>query len=212
MKPLEHYLELPYAITLQKDYDAGYVGLIADLPGCSARGSTPQETLTALNEAKRIWLLKRLQSGEQIPEPTDPRHLPSGRWLQRVPRTLHKRLANLAEREGVSLNQLVTSILSEALGIREHLRPAPRYETGRRLWALMSNWTQAYERFSRRHPDNWYHSPARVQQNPRFVQMLDHILSLGPHSNEILTIRDTDDDRIEDAHDRIRGYLRRLPS
>lgn len=36
--------------------------------------------------------------------------LPSGKWLQRVPRTLHRDLIRLAERERVGLNQLVTSL------------------------------------------------------------------------------------------------------
>lgn len=50
--------------------------------------------------------------------------LPSGKWLQRVPRTLHRDLIRLAERERVSLNQLVTSLLSEAVGARKpKIRP-----------------------------------------------------------------------------------------
>lgn len=50
--------------------------------------------------------------------------LPSGRWVQRVPRTLHRDLIRLAERERVSLNQLVTSLLSEAVGARRpKMRP-----------------------------------------------------------------------------------------
>jgi len=44
--------------------------------------------------------------------------LPSGKWLLRVPRTLHRDLIRLAERERVSLNQLVTALLSEAVGAR----------------------------------------------------------------------------------------------
>ena len=47
-----------------------------------------------------------------------PEDLPSGKWLQRVPRTLHRDLIRLAERERVSLNQLVTALLSEAVGAR----------------------------------------------------------------------------------------------
>ena len=48
-----------------------------------------------------------------------PEKLPSGKWLQRVPRTLHRDLIRLAERERVSLNQLVTALLSEAVGARK---------------------------------------------------------------------------------------------
>lgn len=51
--------------------------------------------------------------------PASSEELPSGRWLQRVPRTLHRDLIRLAERERVSLNQLVASLLSEAVGARK---------------------------------------------------------------------------------------------
>src|SRR5262249_1091414 len=42
--------------------------------------------------------------------------MPSGKWLQRAPRSLHKNLARLAKIEGVSFNQLVVSILSDYAG------------------------------------------------------------------------------------------------
>jgi predicted HicB family RNase H-like nuclease len=42
-----------------------------------------------------------------------------GKFVQRVPKTLHRDLIELAKREGVSLNQLVTSILATAIGRRE---------------------------------------------------------------------------------------------
>ena len=42
--------------------------------------------------------------------------LPSGKWVQRVPRSLHAKLIALAKREGSSLNQLATSILAEGVG------------------------------------------------------------------------------------------------
>lgn len=48
------------------------------------------------------------------PEPA--RELPSGKWVQRVPRSLHLELTRLAKIEGVSLNQLVVAILAEAVG------------------------------------------------------------------------------------------------
>jgi antitoxin HicB len=41
-----------------------------------------------------------------------------GQWRQRVPKSLHAALARRAEKEGVSLNALVTAILAESLGRR----------------------------------------------------------------------------------------------
>jgi len=57
-----------------------------------------------------------LANGHDVPAPNAESALPSGKWLQRVPRSLHQRLAQMAKRENVSLNQLVTSLLSQAAG------------------------------------------------------------------------------------------------
>jgi hypothetical protein len=43
----------------------------------------------------------------------------SGRLLLRMPRSLHAKLAALAERDGVSLNSLITSTLESAVKERE---------------------------------------------------------------------------------------------
>src|SRR4030042_3075706 len=40
----------------------------------------------------------------------------SGKWVQRVPKSLHAKLAAKAEKEGVSLNTLVVSLIAEGLG------------------------------------------------------------------------------------------------
>jgi len=64
----------------------------------------------------RAWIGDCLESGDEVPEPIEEIELPSGKWLQRVPRSLHLKLIYLAKREGVSLNQLVTSGLAEMVG------------------------------------------------------------------------------------------------
>ena|SRR5581483_3547299 len=47
----------------------------------------------------------------------------SGRLLLRMPRTLHEELAQAAERQGTSLNQLIVGVLSRSVG-------SPGPETG----------------------------------------------------------------------------------
>ena len=42
----------------------------------------------------------------------------SGQFVQRIPKSLHMRLAKRAESEGVSLNQLATTLLAEGLAKR----------------------------------------------------------------------------------------------
>ncbi len=118
MKDLNYYLRLPYTVILRPDEQGDLVARIDELPGCSAHGKSPAEALEALEEAKGLWITDCIEAGDTVPEPAKEEALPSGKWVQRVPRSLHRKLAGLAKREGVSLNHLVTSILAEAVGIR----------------------------------------------------------------------------------------------
>jgi antitoxin HicB len=118
MKNLQYYLELPYTVIMRRDEEGDFVARIDELPGCAAHGSTPQEAFEALEEAKELWITDCLESGDPVPEPVTEEALPSGKWVQRVSRTLHQKLVSLAKREHVSLNQLVASILAEAVGVR----------------------------------------------------------------------------------------------
>ena len=128
MPDLEDYLNLPYTVVLRRDEQGECVACIDELSGLSAHGRTPQEALENLEEAKKVRIEDCLERGDPIPAPQVPQapqvkdlseeDLPSGKWMQRVPRTLHRDLIRLAQREKVSLNQLVTSVLSEAVGAR----------------------------------------------------------------------------------------------
>lgn len=129
MKDTKYYLSLPYTVILRRDEDGDFVARIAELSGCATHGKSPQEALENLEEVKRAWIEDCLKQGDPIPEPVTESALPSGKWLQRVPKTLHRDLIRLAKREDVSLNQLVTSVLSEAAGARKAkaaVRPALR--------------------------------------------------------------------------------------
>ena len=119
MKDLSYYLNLPYTVILRPDEDGDVVARVEELPGCSAHGKSQREALESLEEAKELWITDCLESGDPIPEPLAEEALPSGKWLQRVPRTVHRKLIDLAKRERVSLNQFVTSVLSEAIGVRK---------------------------------------------------------------------------------------------
>jgi antitoxin HicB len=119
-KKRDYYRALPYGIVLRKDEEGDWVARIKELPGCTAHGTTQIEALERLDEVMEAWLEDALASGATIPEPRITEKLPSGKWLQRVPRSLHQRLVEMADREEVSLNQLVTSALSEAVGRRSN--------------------------------------------------------------------------------------------
>jgi antitoxin HicB len=113
---VDYYLKLNYPITLYPDLgEGGYVAEIKDLPGCLTQGETLEETIDNIDEAKELWIETVYESGKEIPLPSTEISY-SGKLLLRIPKSLHRRLAETAEKEGVSLNQYILSILSEASG------------------------------------------------------------------------------------------------
>jgi antitoxin HicB len=123
-KSVEEYLSLPYTIVLRRDtVDNIFVARAEELPGCSAHGETEPEAISNLHDNMRVWIEDCIDSGDAVPEPSDEVELPSGKWVQRVPRSLHFKLIRLAKAEGVSLNQFVTSALSERVGAKLALCP-----------------------------------------------------------------------------------------
>jgi antitoxin HicB len=118
MSELKTYLELPYTVLLRRDNEGDFVAKIDELPGCAANGKTREEALANLDEAKALWIVDCLENGDPVPQPADEEALPSGKWLQRVPRKLHRKLQVLSRKEGVSFNQYVLAILAEAVGER----------------------------------------------------------------------------------------------
>lgn len=121
-RDLAYYMSLPYTKILRPDEDGDVVAKIQELPGCSAHGQDEKEALANLDEAQKLWLQDCLEAGDAVPEPQKQGPLPSGKWVQRVPRSLHQKLAKLALDEGVSLNQLVTQMLAEKFGSRTAAR------------------------------------------------------------------------------------------
>jgi predicted RNase H-like HicB family nuclease len=51
------------------DEDGGYIADIPDLKPCSAFGSTPEEALREVEQAKLAWIDAARAEGKPIPEP-----------------------------------------------------------------------------------------------------------------------------------------------
>lgn len=154
MGELNEYLALRYTIVLRRDAEGDFVAKVQELPGCSAHGKTGEEALENLDEAKKLWIQDCLENGDPVPLPEEEDALPSGKWLQRVPRRLHRKLQSLAKAEGVSLNQLVTAVLAEAVGERKAIANQPSQMHAGEVYNLMwSNLSQ--ESFGS--PDHQWH-------------------------------------------------------
>ena len=111
--------EYPFSIRIAtKDEGEGYLIEFPDLPGCMSDGATPEEAIANGRDALKCVLLSMKEFGDPIPEPGASIAQASGKWVQRVPKTLHAKLAIRAVHEGVSLNSLVTALIAEGLGQR----------------------------------------------------------------------------------------------
>lgn len=108
--------DYPFKIrTLSKADGGGYLIEYPDLPGCISDGETVEEAIENGRDAVSCWLAVAKEDGRIIPQP-GAFDKQSGKWVQRVPKSIHLELVARAEEEGVSLNTLVISILAQALG------------------------------------------------------------------------------------------------
>jgi antitoxin HicB len=118
---VEDYLDLPYRVVLMQDEAAdglaGWVAEVEELPGCLSQGKTPDEVMRNIRDAMRDWISTVLERKEDVPLPREQAH--SGRFLIRLPKSLHGLLAREAAREGVSLNQFVTGALAASVHWRD---------------------------------------------------------------------------------------------
>ena len=106
-----------YAIRVEPlpDEDGGgFLVTVPDLPGCMADGETVEQAIAEAQDAFQAWAMAERQDKGDLPVPKTY----SGQFVQRIPKSLHRRLATRAAAEGVSLNQLAATYLAEGLGPR----------------------------------------------------------------------------------------------
>jgi predicted RNase H-like HicB family nuclease len=108
------YLQLPYTILIKHITDESgdyYFATVLELDGCMSDGATYQEAFENIREAMEGWIETKLANGFPVPLPVKEDKY-SGKFVVRLPKTLHARLAIEAEKEGVSLNQYALYKLS----------------------------------------------------------------------------------------------------
>lgn len=112
MKTLDDYMKLPYRMELVPDMDeGGFVVSFPELPGCLSCGETQEAALANALDAKRAWLEAAMEENIPINEP-DSLNEYSGQFKLRLPKSLHRTLAENSRREGVSMNQYCVYLLS----------------------------------------------------------------------------------------------------
>jgi antitoxin HicB len=118
-KPLKYYLSLKYPVSIEEAPEGGYFVQIKDLPGCYSQGETVEEAVENIEEARRLWMESMYEDGNEIPVPGAAEKQYSGKFNVRIPKSLHRKLDEMAELEGVSLNHYLVSTLSRAVGQTE---------------------------------------------------------------------------------------------
>ena len=112
---MEEQLKYPFEIRyLSEEEGGGYLISFPDLLGCISDGETIEEAIKNGIDAMNSWIETSKEFNDPTPEPGSSQA--SGRFVQRIPKSLHARLAARAKQEGVSMNALVTAIIAESLG------------------------------------------------------------------------------------------------
>ena len=114
MKGVKEYMKLPYNYIIQPINDESgryFYARVLELDGCQTTGETFEEAYNNLKESMEGWIEAKIEGGFEVPMPTGEEKF-SGKFVIRIPKSLHYKLSIEAEQEGVSLNQYALYKLS----------------------------------------------------------------------------------------------------
>ena len=108
-KEVKKYLDMPYSyvITQVEDESGKYfVARVLELDGLIGTGNSYNEAFEDIKIAMESYIETKLTNNIKIPMPLDSLEY-SGRFVVRLPKSLHKLISKRAKEEGVSLNQYI---------------------------------------------------------------------------------------------------------
>ena len=113
--------ERNYKIELTKLTDedgGGFLATVPALPGCMSDGETLEEALANVKDAIKCWIETAEEIGRKIPKEEWYRSEDdySGKLSLRIPKSLHKQVSDIANKEGCSINQLIMMYISMGVG------------------------------------------------------------------------------------------------
>ena len=113
MRTIDEYMRLPYRMEVIPDTaEGGYVVRFPELPGCLTCADTLEEAVRNAADCKKEWLSAAMEDGIDIPEPVSEDEY-SGQFKLRIPKSLHKSLAEHSKAEGISMNQYCLYLLAK---------------------------------------------------------------------------------------------------
>jgi antitoxin HicB len=111
--------DYPFEIRpLSAEEGGGFLISFPDFSECISDGQTVEEALKNGREALKATIAALKATGHQVPA-ANSGGVASGKFVARVPKTVHAQLASRAKAEGVSLNALVLTFIAQGLGRKE---------------------------------------------------------------------------------------------
>lgn len=96
-----------------------FVGSVAELSDIEVFEDSYQEAYDEVINVVVALYEKAMERGREFPKPNVPDEEYSGRVTLRLPRSMHKKSAQIAKLEDVSLNQYLVAVVAEAIGAQE---------------------------------------------------------------------------------------------
>ena len=113
MRTIEEYMRLPYRMEIVPDtVEGGFAVRFPELPGCLTCGDSLEEAVRNAEDCKKEWLAAAMEDGIDIPVPESEDEY-SGQFKLRIPKSLHKSLAEHSKAEGISMNQYCLYLLAK---------------------------------------------------------------------------------------------------
>ena len=124
---------MKYPFTVYKTKVENHEFWIAEsslLSGCVAQGDTQEEALLELQMNEEEWLATATEYGIDIPEiPCEEMREYSGKFTVRCSPAVHRRATELAEKQGISLNQYVNDAIvaqNSSISTLDYVMPVVR--------------------------------------------------------------------------------------
>ena len=110
-------LDRGYPVRVWREPEGYFVAVAPDVEGAIGTGDDAASAVADLEDALAAWFESAIVDGQALPEPrVGPEQQYSGRFVLRVPKSLHRHLAERADDEGVSTNHLAATLIAEGLG------------------------------------------------------------------------------------------------
>lgn len=108
--------DYPFEIRpLSEEDGGGFLISFPDFAECISDGESIEEAVASGQDALKATIAALKAKKLPVPAPNSG-GVASGKFIARVPKTVHARLATRARAEGVSLNALVLTFIAQGLG------------------------------------------------------------------------------------------------